>query len=163
MSDETAAEAGAEAPSFNIVHQYIKDLSFEVPGAPQVFSGNSAPEVTVNVDVAVEPVGEAGYEVVLRIDTRGALTGGEPLFIIELVYAGLVQFTGVPQEQIQPMLLIEAPRMLFPFARNVVASLTRDGGLPPLMIAPLDFVALYRNRVAQQQAAADNGDGENSA
>lgn len=160
MNDEAAAGAGEAAPSFNIVHQYIKDLSFEVPGAPEVFKGNAAPEVTVNVDVGVNKNGENDYEVVLKIDTRGSLSDGKPLFIIELAYAGLIQLTGVPEDQLQPTLLIEGPRLLFPFARNVVATLTRDGGLPPLMIAPLDFVALYRNRIAQQQAAAGNGNGD---
>jgi len=156
MTDEAAADAGAEAPSFDIVHQYIKDLSFEVPGAPQVFGGSAPPEVAVNVDVGVNPAGEDNYEVALKIDTRGT-SGGEPLFIIELVYAGLIRVSGIAQDQLQPVLLIEGPRLLFPFARNVVASLTRDGGLPPLMIAPIDFLALFRNRMANQQAESGNG------
>ena len=162
MTDESAAGEGAEAPSFDIVHQYIKDLSFEVPGAPQIFEGSAPPEVTVNVDVGVSPAGEAGYEVALKIDTRG-MAGGEPLFIVELVYAGLIRASGIAQDQLQSVLLIEGPRLLFPFARNVVASLTRDGGLPPLMIAPIDFVALFRNRMAKQQAEAEanaGGDGD---
>lgn len=157
MTDETAAGAGGEAPRFNIVHQYIKDLSFEVPGAPQSFEGGTVPDVAVNVDVAVNPLGEPRYEVALRVDARGTVAG-TPLFIIELVYAGLVEISGLPQDQLQPALLIEGPRLLFPFARNIVAGLTRDGGLPPLMISPIDFVTLYRNRMAKQQEAEGGGD-----
>jgi len=157
MTDETAAGAGGEAPRFHIVHQYIKDLSFEVPGAPQSFQAMAAPDVGVNVDVAVNQLGEPRYEVVLRIDARGTV-GESPLFIVELVYAGLFEVAGLPTDQLQPALLIEGPRLLFPFARNIVAGLTRDGGLPPLMISPIDFVALYRNRVASQQNQDGNGD-----
>ncbi|MDH3229339.1 MAG: protein-export chaperone SecB [Alphaproteobacteria bacterium] len=156
MTDETAAGAG-EAPRFNIVHQYIKDLSFEVPGAPQSFEGSSVPEVAVNVDVAVNPAGESRFEVALRVDARGTVSG-TPLFIVELVYAGLIEVSGLPQDQLQPALLIEGPRLLFPFARNIVAGLTRDGGLPPLMISPIDFVALFRSRLAKQQEKSGDGD-----
>ena len=159
MTDETAAGTGGEAPRFNIVHQYIKDLSFEVPGAPKVFEGNSVPDVAVNVDVAVNPAGESRYEVALRVDARGTVAGS-PLFIVELVYAGLIEVSGLPQDQLQPALLIEGPRLLFPFARNIVAGVTRDGGLPPLMISPIDFVALFRSRVAKQQEKGGDGSGD---
>lgn len=157
MTDETAAGVDGEAPRFNVVHQYIKDLSFEVPGAPQTFEGSTVPDVAVNVDVGVEPVGESRYEVALRVDARGTVDG-TPLFIVELLYAGLIEASGLPDDQLQPALLIEGPRLLFPFARNVVAGLTRDGGLPPLMISPIDFVALFRNRVARQQEKSGGGD-----
>lgn len=163
MSDEAAGGAGTavQGPKFEIVHQYIKDLSLEVPGAPQVFQTPSAPDVAVNVDVGVQPAGDNDYEIVLRIDARGQ-TGGKPLFIVELAYGGLFRTTGdIPQEHLQALLMVEGPRMLFPFARNVVATVTRDGGLPPLMISPIDFVQMFRNRIAQAQAqaAAQNGDG----
>lgn len=157
MSDESSkaaqgagAAATAAGATFEIGHQYIKDLSFEVPGAPGVFRTHATPEVSVNVDVTVERLDDRNYEVALKLDARGAAEG-TPLFIVELVYAGLFRLGEVPQEQIQPLLLIEAPRLLFPFARSVVASVTRDGGLPPLMVAPIDFVGLYRRRMAQQQ------------
>lgn len=163
MTDEATAgaEAAAQGPKFEILHQYIKDLSLEVPGAPQVFQGNEAPEVAVNVDVGVQPAGEGDYEIVLRVDARGQKSG-DPLFIVELAYGGLFRTSGdIPQEHLQALLMVEGPRLLFPFARNVVASITRDGGLPPLLISPIDFVQLFRDRIAraQAEAGAQNGDG----
>ncbi len=164
MTDEAAAgsEGAAQGPKFEIVHQYIKDLSLEVPGAPQVFQAQSAPEVSVNVDVGVQPAGDNNYEIVLRVDARGQ-SGGNPLFIVELAYGGLFRTASdVPQDHLQALLMVEGPRMLFPFARNVVATVTRDGGLPPLMISPIDFVQLFRDRIARAQAEAatqGNGDG----
>ncbi len=163
MTDQAAggAEGAAQGPRFEIVHQYIKDLSLEVPGAPQIFQTQSSPEVAVNVDVGVQPAGDNDYEIVLRIDARGQ-SGGNQMFIVELAYGGLFRTVGdIPQEHLQALLMIEGPRMLFPFARSVVASVTRDGGLPPLMISPIDFVQLFRNRMerAQAEAAAQGGDG----
>ena len=164
MTDQAGggAEGAAQGPKFEIIHQYIKDLSLEVPGAPQIFQTQSAPEVAVNVDVGVQPAGDNDYEIVLRIDARGQ-SGGSQLFIVELAYGGLFRIGGeVPQEHLQALLMIEGPRMLFPFARNVVATVTRDGGLPPLMVSPIDFVQLFRNRIARAQeeaAAQGNGDG----
>ena len=163
MTDQTAggAEGAAQGPRFEIVHQYIKDLSLEVPGAPQIFQTQSPPEVAVNVDVGVQPAGNNDYEIVLRIDARGQ-SGGSQMFIVELAYGGLFRTVGeIPQEHLQALLMIEGPRMLFPFARSVVASVTRDGGLPPLMISPIDFVQLFRSRMerAQAEATAQGGDG----
>lgn len=162
MTDEAAAGSGgaAQGPKFEIIHQYIKDLSLEVPGAPQIFQTQSQPEVAVNVDVGVQPAGDNDYEIVLRIDARGQ-SGGSQLFIVELAYGGLFRIVGeVPQEHLQALLMIEGPRMLFPFARNVVATVTRDGGLPPLMVSPIDFVQLFRSRIARaQKEAAAAGDG----
>lgn len=163
MTDVAAAGStdAAQGPKFEIVHQYIKDLSLEVPGAPQIFQKQSPPEVAVNVDVGVQAAGDNNYEIVLRIDARGQ-SNGDQLFIVELAYGGLFRTAGdIPQEHLQALLMVEGPRMLFPFARNVVASITRDGGLPPLMISPIDFVQLFRDRVARAQAegAAKNGDG----
>lgn len=164
MTDEAAAgsSSAAQGPRFEIIHQYIKDLSLEVPGAPQVFQSPSQPEVAVNVDVGVQPAGGNDYEIVLRIDARGE-AGGSQLFIVELAYGGLFRTEGeIPQDHLQALLMIEAPRLLFPFARNVIASVTRDGGLPPLMISPIDFVQLFRNRIARAQADAGQQD-ENGA
>ena len=156
MTDEATAgsQAAAQGPKFEIIHQYIKDLSLEVPGAPQVFQSKAAPEVGVNVDVGVQPAGENDYEIVLRIDARGTAQN-QPLFIVELAYGGLFRTAGdIPQDHLQALLMIEGPRLLFPFARNVVASITRDGGLPPLLISPIDFVQMFRDRIARAQAEA---------
>lgn len=163
MTDEAAggAEGATQGPKFEIIHQYIKDLSLEVPGAPQVFQGKSSPEVGVNVDVGVQPAGDNDYEIVLRIDARGQLESNQ-LFILELAYGGLFRTVpDIPQDHLQALLMIEGPRLLFPFARNVIATVTRDGGLPPLMISPIDFVQMFRDRIAraQAEAAAAEGDG----
>ncbi len=167
MSDVPVGEgAGAvQAPTFEILHQYIKDLSLEVPGAPQSLHLKAPPEVNVNVDVGVQQVGDTSeYEVVLRIDARGN-SEGNALFIVELAYGGLFRVGGeLPPDHLQPLLMIEAPRLLFPFARNVVAGCTRDGGLPPLMIAPIDFVQLFRRRMERAKAAAEaDGNGSDGA
>ncbi len=165
MTDEAAADAGqknraeAPVPALEVGHQYIKDLSFEVPGAPGSFDDKTPPEVGVNVDVAVTPLDEKSFEVCLRIDARGE-TGGKTLFIAQLEYAGLFRVGDTPKEHVQPLLMIEAPRLLFPFARNIIASVTRDGGLPPLMISPIDFVALFRRHVSAAQADAKQAQGE---
>lgn len=156
MNDESkpgAATGPGAAPTFEVGHQYIKDLSFEVPGAPKVFQTQAMPQVSVNVDVAVERLDDANYEVALKLEANGKTDDG-PLFIAELVYAGLFRLGDIPADQIQPLLLIEAPRLLFPFARSIMAGITRDGGMPPLMVSPIDFVGLYRRRLEQQQAEA---------
>ena len=171
MTDEPAADAGqrsgteAPAPALEVGHQYVKDLSFEVPGAPRSFEDKTPPEVGVNVDVTVTPLDESNFEVCLRIDARGE-AGGNTLFIAQLEYAGLFRVGDTPREHVQPLLMIEAPRLLFPFARSIIAAATRDGGLPPLMISPIDFVALYRRHLlaAQAEAAqAQDGDGDGDA
>ncbi|MBA4801513.1 MULTISPECIES: protein-export chaperone SecB [Euryhalocaulis] len=155
-------EAAQDEPQVQILAQYIKDASFENPLAPRSLrSGQNQPQISLNVDVGVRNIEEDLNEVALRIEGK-AEREGEVAFICELVYAGLFRFVGVPQDQLQPFLLIEAPRMLFPFARNIVAQLVRDGGFPPLMLEPIDFAALYRQRLAQQ-GAAENGDGTGGA
>ena len=126
--------------------QYIKDLSFEVPGAPQMFAHlDEAPQVAVKVDVEARPIADNSYEVTLEIGAEGTFKG-EKAFLVELSYGGVFTLNGIPQDRVQPMILIECPRLLFPFARNVVADMTREGGFPPLMVAPIDFVALYMEK-----------------
>ena len=114
-------------------------------------------DVDVNVNVNVKPQSQTDYEVELKLDARAA-RGEETLFIVEVTYAGVFQLRNIPQEHLQPMILIECPRLLFPFARQIVADATRQGGFPPLLIDPVDFAALYRRRLAemgsQQQAPA---------
>ena len=146
-----------ELPPLQINGQYIKDLSFEVPGAPQVFLNphGESPEIPIHVDVGATELGNRMYEVVLHLRVEAKLPE-KPLFIVELSYGGL--FTvNVPDDQVHPVLLIECPRLLFPFARNIVADMTRDGGFPPLMIQPLDFVALYRARLEEMASQEPAG------
>ncbi len=154
--DEQKAQGQTQAP-VAILAQYIKDLSFEVPGAPQVYVElqNAKPDITVNIDVRAEPFQETVFEVTLHI-SASCKVADKTAFICELVYAGLCT-VNVPEEHRQAMLLIECPRLLFPFARNIVADATRDGGFPPLMLAPVDFVSMFQNMVAQQQAQAQAG------
>lgn len=141
-----------DLPQLQVNMQYIKDLSFEIPGAPQSFieMQGKAPEIPIHVDVTVSNVGGNSFEVVLHLKIEAGLEG-KSLFILELAYAGVFTLN-LPEEQMHPVLLIECPRLLFPFARNIVADMTRDGGLPPLMLQPLDFAGLYQARLQEMQA-----------
>ncbi len=144
MSDQ--AEAGSLSP-ITVGAQYIKDLSFEVPGAPAIFSelSGTQPDLSVRVDLNAAPLGGNAFEVqlLLQVDAK---VGERVAFIVELTYGGIF-ILNVAEEHMQPILLIEAPRLLFPFARAVIADVTQGGGLPPLMLQPIDFAALYRARM----------------
>ena len=146
---------GQAAPMLTLNLQYTKDLSFEVPGAPEVFIQlKEQPRVDLSLDVQARPVpgNEGVYEVALQI-RADAKAGPTACFIAELSYCGV--FTvNVPQEHLEPILLVECPRLLFPFARNILADVTRDGGFPPVMLQPIDFVALWQSRrgMASSQA-----------
>jgi preprotein translocase subunit SecB len=147
-----AQQGGAQPPRLTIVSQYIKDLSFENPRAPSTLEpGASRPEIQIRVDARAQDLGSERYEVTFQLHCD-ARSGDDPVFMVELTYAGLFSLSNVPQESLQPVLLIECPRLLFPFARRIVADVTRDGGFPPLMIDPIDFVTLYRRRQEQAQA-----------
>lgn len=144
----------AEPPRLMIQTQYTKDLSFENPRAPLALDQNQQrPEIAVRVDVRAQPIQDTRYEVVIQLNID-AKAGEEAVFVLELSYAGVFQLLNIPKDSLQPLLLVECPRLLFPFARRIVADATRDGGFPPLMIDPIDFVALYRRRQEQAQAAA---------
>ncbi|WP_349358912.1 protein-export chaperone SecB [Stappia sp.] len=153
-NDAAAGQAAQEggAPGMSILAQYIKDLSFENPNAPGSLQPKEQPKLDINVNVSAQPMGENQYEVVITL-TANAKTGDMTVFAIELIYAGLFRVTGVPQEHIHPFVLIECPRMLFPFARNILADASRNGGFPPLMLDPIDFAALYRQNMQQAEAA----------
>ncbi len=147
----------AEAPRLMIQTQFIKDLSFENPRAPLSLEQNQQrPEIGVRVDVRAEAMADNRYEVVLHLNVD-AKAGDEAIFVMELSYGGVFMLMNIPSESLQPLLLVECPRLLFPFARRIVADATRDGGFPPLMIDPIDFVALYRRRQQEAQAAAGAG------
>ncbi len=143
-----AAAEPTQAQQLLINAQYIKDLSFENPRAPASLRQQSAPpSVEINVDVKAQSMGPENYEVVLTINAS-AKVQGEALFLVELAYAGLITVRNVPQELLSPVVLVETPRLLFPFARNIIAETTRDGGFPPLMINPIDFGELLRRNAA---------------
>ncbi len=153
------ATSQAQQPGIHVLGQYIKDLSFENPSAPRSLRpSDKAPKLDVNVNVSARPQSESEFEIELKLEAK-AVRADETLFIAEVNYAGLFQIRNVPQEHVHPLLLIECPRLLFPFARQIIADATRQGGFPPLMIDPVDFAALYRQRIAElnvQQAAAAN-------
>jgi preprotein translocase subunit SecB len=145
--------------------QYVKDLSFEVPGAPQIYTQlRAAPRVDINLDVQARRIaeGQNAFEVTLVIraeateapasaTTNGGspTASGERVFLAELSYSGVFTLTGLPDNTIEPVLLVECPRILFPFARNILADVTRDGGFPPVLLQPIDFVSLWQQRRAQ--------------
>jgi preprotein translocase subunit SecB len=138
----------------HFTHQYIKDLSFENPGAPQIYQRMGEPQIGINVNVGAEPLGDRRFEVVLRLAVN-AKSGEETVFVAEIDYAGIAQIgEQVEEEQIHPLVLIEGPRLLFPFARAILANLTRDSAFPLLMIGPLDFYQMYRTSLQRQQEAA---------
>jgi preprotein translocase subunit SecB len=148
--------ASQELPPLIVNGQYVKDLSFEVPGAPAIFGEmTGSPDIPIHVDITVNPLQENVFEVVLHVKIDAQLEG-KPVFIAEVAYGGV--FTvNVPHDQVQSLLLVECPRLLFPFARVIIADLTRDGGFPPLMIQPIDFVQLYHSRMAQAAAEGQVG------
>lgn len=161
-AEAPAAAGAAAAPGLVVNAQYLKDLSFENPRAPHVLANlQTPPGVQVNVDVQAERLGEEVFEVSLRI--RGEATKDEEtVFVVESVFAGVFTVTGAPAEALRPILLIEAPRLLFPFARAIVADATRNGGYPPLLVNPVDFVDLYRRRVAAEQSAKSEEEADDS-
>ena len=138
-----------------IVHaQYIKDFSFENPNAPRVLTENlGQPDVEISVSVGAKLVGENQYEVALNLGAK-AVVGETPMFLVDLTYAGLVSPQGVTGDDINPLIMIEAPRLLFPFARALISDATRDGGFMPLNIQPVDFVAVYKHNLEQQATNA---------
>jgi preprotein translocase subunit SecB len=169
MSDTTPAPQAATPPPQPLVVniQYVKDLSFEVPGAPQIFTQlRSQPQVNINLDVQARRVqeGQSVFEVAIMIraeahDTSAqangqAATPPTTVFVAELTYAGVFTLNGLPDNAVEPMLLVECPRILFPFARNILSDVTREGGFPAVLLQPIDFVALWQARRNQAGATA---------
>lgn len=157
-SDQTGAAPSSVAPTIRVLAQYVKDLSFENPGIFSAPQGSPAPEIELGIDVRVEPgpPKDSVFAVELRLSAK-AKRQDAVVFIVELIYVGVFQLQEAGREDMEPILLIECPRLLFPFARRIVADVTREGGHPPLMIDPIDFVGLYRQqrqRADAQQAAA---------
>ena len=139
------------APSLNVLGQYVKDFSFENPNAPRALMQlTKPPAINIQINVNAKPISDTDFEVELVIEGK-AENEGALLFNVELTYAGIFRVQNVPQENIHPMVLIECPRLLFPFARAIVSDAVREGGYPPMMLDPVDFAALYRQRAGQLQ------------
>ena len=153
MTNGNGAPLENEAPpQLNILAQYIKDLSFENPNAPaSLMAQDKQPSINIQINVTANAVAENDYEVALSIEGK-AENDSTLLFGFELVYAGVFRILNVPQESMNAVVLIECPRLLFPFAREIVANAVRNGGFPPLLLDPFDFVALYRQKMEQMQA-----------
>ena len=146
--------APEKPPQLNVLAQYIKDFSFENPNAPRSLTPNQQqPSINIQINVNAKPTTGTDYEVELKLEGK-AESSGSVLFSFDVVYAGIFRLQNIPQENIQPVIMIECPRLLFPFAREVVATVVRNGGFPPLLIDPVDFVGLYQQRVAQLQGQA---------
>ncbi len=153
------AGAGAEAPvqpRLQVLGQYIKDLSFENIAAQKAAQANEQPDiqVQVNLDAKKRQNAENQYEVAIKLKIEAKTkTSSEMIFVIELDYAGIFLIENVPDEQMHPFLLIECPRMIFPFVRRIVSDVSRDGGFPPLNLETIDFIALYRQELARRAAS----------
>jgi preprotein translocase subunit SecB len=149
----TPAAAQDMQPQLTVVSQYIKDFSFENPNAPKSLAGRQEqPQIGIQINVGANPLSENDIEVVIKLDGK-AEAGATLLFRFELEFAGVFRIRNVPQESMNPVVLIECPRLLFPFAREIIATAVRNGGFPPLLLDPVDFVGLYRQKMAQQQPA----------
>lgn len=155
MAEEDAKPAAApEQPKLRVLSQYIRDMSFENIAAQQNRSDEVKPEITVQVNLDANKKGENAYEVILKV-TINAKAGEDAVFILEVDYGGRFHVENVPEEQLHPFLMIECPRMLFPYLRRVVGDITRDGGYPPLNLDNIDFLALYRQEIMRRQS--ENG------
>ena len=158
MAEQLGAASGAEQmtngedtlPAIGVISQYVKDLSFENPNAPNVYQWQGQPQIAVDFNIAAAQLNEEIHEVALRVEVR-ATAGEQTAFVVDLLYAGLIGMRNVPADQLQPFLLAEAPRLLFPFARQIVSNTIQDGGFPQLLLEPIDFHALYLQRLAQQE------------
>jgi len=161
MANENETPAGAatngnggDKASLSVLAQYVKDLSFESPGAPNSLRGrDKAPGIAINVNVNANPLSEKEFDVTLTLSAK-ASAEKDVLFNVELIYGGVFRIEGFPQEHMLPLLFIECPRLLFPFARQIVAEATRNGGFPPLMLDPIDFAQMFQQKMAEDQAKA---------
>ena len=152
MSTTNGGPAEAPAPQLSVLAQYVKDFSFENPNAPQSLMPGQQPQIGIQINVDARPLADSDVEVSLRLEGK-AEHQGNIMFAFELTFAGVFRIQNVPQESLNAIVLIECPRLLFPFAREIIANAVRNGGFPPLLLDPFDFVALYRQRMEQSQAA----------
>ena len=150
----TPANGNAPAQTLSVLAQYVKDFSFESPGAPQSLrSRDKAPGINISVNVGANPLSDKEFDVNLTLSAK-ATSDKDVLFNAELLYGGVFHIEGFPQEHMLPLLFIECPRLLFPFARQIIAEATRNGGFPPLLLDPIDFAQMFQRKLAEDAAAA---------
>lgn len=154
-AQQTAAD---NAPFIGIAAQYVKDLSFENPKSPRALTAQvPSPQVNLNVHVDAAKLDEKHFEVVMKVEAKAETPEKDVVFIVELAYGAVIALKNIEEKAVRPLLLIEAPRLLFPFVREIVATVTKNGGFPPLLINPIDFASLYREnlqKAAKGQEAA---------
>jgi preprotein translocase subunit SecB len=158
MADTPATNGAGEnnVPSLNALAQYMKDFSFENPNAPKSLAPQQKqPQISIQVNVNAKQLAETDFEVELKLEGN-AKAENDVLFVFDLTFCGVFRVRNIPQDQVHPVVMIECPRLLFPFARQIVAEAVRNGGFPPLYIDPIDFVALYRQRAAAAQQQNEN-------
>ena len=148
--DPAAADTDAMGgPGIRVLAQFIRDLSFENPRAPESLRGAAQPQIDLGVEMNARGRDDGYYEVDLKLSARASRDDGA-IFVVELMYGGVFQIAGVSAEDMEPVLLIECPRYLFPFARRIIADVTSDGGYPPFLLDPIDFAGVYAARKAEQ-------------
>lgn len=157
-SGATSTANAAPPPKLQILTQYVRDLSFENIAAQKGVVSEGKPDVKVQVNIDAQQRAPEHYEVALKLKVESQIAE-KPVFILEVDYAGIYLIQNVPAEQLHPLLMIECPRLIFPYLRRVVSDVTRDGGFPPLNLDQVDFLALYRNELLRRQAEAGKGDG----
>jgi preprotein translocase subunit SecB len=155
-TNDLASNGNDSLPQVGVLAQYVKDFSFENPNAPAVYQWQGQPQMDVQFNIGTQPVGQDVHEVALKVEIEAKGNEGVA-FRIELLYAGLFALRNIPAEQLQPFLLAEAPRLLFPFARRLIADASIDGGFPPLLLDPIDFAGLYMQSAGQQPGGEGGG------
>jgi preprotein translocase subunit SecB len=149
MTDGNGAPPEAAPPQLNVLAQYTKDLSFENPNAPSSLAPQQQqPAINIQINVSANNLAENEYEVTLSVEGK-AETAGKVMFSFDLAYAGVFRILNVPKENLHPLVMIECPRLLFPFAREIISAAIANGGYPPLLLQPIDFVGLYQRRLAE--------------
>jgi len=158
---EGNGEGAADLPQATTIAQYIKDLSVESPSSPQVFQWQGQPTLDVQFGINGNKVADDVHEIVLKVDLTAKSDNGTH-FIVDLSYAGLFGFRNIPEEALPPFLLVEAPRLLFPFARQIIAEAVQNLGFPPVLLDPIDFASAYMAQAEGQQQVEGQpgGDGE---
>ncbi len=161
MSDETtngaAVPAEASGPSFSVEKIYVKDVSFEVPGAPAIFGENVQPELQLNLNQRVQRLSEAAFEVVLAV-TLTCKAGDKTAYVAEVQQAGVFGITGLEPQAIDGLLGTQCPNILFPYVRQLLSDLIQAGGFPPFFLQPINFDGLYAETLRQRAAQAESGD-----